>query len=234
MMTYTVRTEAFEGPLHVLLELIEERSLEIENISLALVTEPYVAYVREHQAEIAPTELADFLAIAARLVYLKARTLLPDAPLDPLLEEEGDLVEQLRAYQVVVAASETLRAWTKQGMELWSGAPRQRLRPLAPLQPLDAEQIATVMERLLRRLDPLRRLPKAAIERLPTLEEALERWTLVLKRAPKHSFHALAQEAQHRAEVVLSFIALLELVRQRKTRVEQSLPFDDIYVYEHA
>ena len=118
-MPYTVRVEKFEGPLDLLLQLIEGEKLEITEISLVQVTEPFVQHVRERQGAIPPEELADFLVVAAKLIYLKSRALLPELT-DQALDEGPDLADQLRMYRAFVEASNRLGEMDRRALRSYS------------------------------------------------------------------------------------------------------------------
>ena len=108
-MTYFVKLEKFEGPLDLLLSLIEQEELSITDISLAKVTDGYLTAVRTAK-EIEPEELADFLVIAAKLIFIKSRILLPGLE----VEDEGPSLEaQLKLYKDFVEASHTIEAMLK-------------------------------------------------------------------------------------------------------------------------
>ena len=94
---YEIKTEQFQGPLDLLLSLIESQKLDISQIALAQVTDQYLTYLDQAQ-DIGATELADFLVVAAKLMYMKSKLLLPSL-VDEELEEGPDLETQLREYQ---------------------------------------------------------------------------------------------------------------------------------------
>ena len=104
---YQLRLPAFEGPLDLLLRLIEKAELPIAEVSLIAVTDQFLAHVRA-LGGIEPEALADFTAIGARLVLLKSRSLLPRPPAQDDEEEEDDLVARLREYQAAKQAAEIL------------------------------------------------------------------------------------------------------------------------------
>ena len=117
MTTYEVALDVFEGPMDVLLRLIEREQLDITLVSLALVTDQFLEHVSRLR-EVTPASLADFLVIAARLLVIKSRVLLPKPEAEPE-EDEGDwkedLAERLREYRRYKQAAASLREMEKAG-----------------------------------------------------------------------------------------------------------------------
>lgn len=229
-MPYSVRIEKFEGPLDLLLQLVEQQELEITEVSLMEVTEPFVQHVRENQGKIPPEELADFLVVAARLIYLKSKAILPGL-LDPALEEGPDLETQLRMYKAFVEAAARLGEMAKDGVRSFSRTPRSlRDQPTGFLPPpnVTMETLHQLYARVVQRLQPMLALPKAAIERVVTIEEKIEQLTTRVKTMMRVSFHKFMGESRDRGEVIVSFLALLELIKQRIVKVEQKDLFHEI------
>ncbi len=232
-MAYEVQIASFEGPLDLLLQLVEAQKLEITEISLVEVTDPFVAHLRAHQGELSPQELADFLYIAAKLVYLKSKALVPTL-VDPLLEEGPDLATQLKLYQVFVQAANQLGVLAKANQDSWSRmkpyvAPaKQAFLPPQGIGPLELSQL---FHTVVRRLEPLARLPRVAIERVMSLEEKMRHLGARLARFRRLSFHAFLAESDSRLDIAVGFLALLELIKQRVVRVEQPELFSEIHLH---
>ena len=108
------KLEQFEGPLDLLLQLIEDQKLEITNISLAQVTDQYIQYLN-HAHDLRPEDLADFLVVAAKLLYLKSRALLPALRLDEEEADAGELEKQLKIYKEYLDASKKIEQMIKAG-----------------------------------------------------------------------------------------------------------------------
>lgn len=225
-MLYEVRTPAFSGPLDLLLRLIEERRLDVTTIALAEVTDQYLAHLRQLDAP-DPEELADFLVVAARLLLLKSRLLLP-APVEAAADDDGgDLATQLRAFQRYKRASEALRARMDAGARSYAReAPPPQL-PLPPL-PAGAGRPADLVRAYLRwragqgpPSQPIAGPRVRLADKLRELRNALLRWGHV-------RFHALATRSRSVLEVVVLFLATLELQRRGLAEVEQAAPFGEI------
>lgn len=229
-MNYSVRVNDFEGPLDLLLQLIEGEKMDITNISLVAVTEPFVKIVREGQKNIPTEELADFLVIAAKLVYLKSKALLPSL-YDPEMEEGPDLEAQLRMYKAFVEAAKEIGEMALRGTSLYGRLKRTtRLTEPMFLPPPNVTPalLQELYQRVIHRLEPLLHLPKAAIERIISIEEKIQELGEHVKRHLKTSFHRFLAEAQDRGEMIVGFLALLECIKQRTVKVKQDNLFHDI------
>jgi segregation and condensation protein A len=229
-MRFPVKIEKFEGPLDLLLQLIESQELEITDVSLAQVTEPFVEHVRAQEGKIPPEDLADFLVVAAKLVYLKSKALLPGYR-DEALEEGPDLETQLRMYKAYLEAARRLDEMSRHGIRSF-GRPERPWRQMEPgFHPpvgVGPETLRQFYERVVARLEPIVRLPRAAVERVVSIEEKIRDLTERVRRALRVSFHKILAEAQDRSELVVSFLALLELIKQRSVTFHQTELFHDI------
>jgi segregation and condensation protein A len=231
----TFQVAKFEGPLDLLLQLVEQEELDLTEVSLATVADQFVAYVREGQGKIPPEELADFLVIAAKLVYLKSKLLLPSFAAEEL-DEGPDLATQLRLYQQFVAASRTLNAlWESDRVSF----PRER-RPVRALTPtfspppaLTNDVLRELMQAVVSRLAPLKNLPQAAMQRVVTIQDKIASLADRLRKHASFRFSSFMEHAKDKGEMVVSFLALLELVKQRVVKVEQVDLFEDIDIAAH-
>jgi segregation and condensation protein A len=234
-MSFAVRLTAFEGPLDLLLQLVESAKLEITDVSLIEVTEPFLAHLEAHRSEIPTEELADFLVIAAKLVYLKSKALLPSL-LDPALEEGPDLASQLRAYQAFAEAAKQFAERLRTGVGSYSRS-KAMASPLDLQTSLPASCTPDVLQAiylgLIKRLQPILRLPKLAIERVFTMEEKMSSLILRVKSVMRVSFHRFLADSETKMEAVVSFLALLELLHRHEITIEQPELFADIHVSSH-
>ncbi len=227
---FQLRLPGFEGPFDVLLRLLQERELEITELSLAQVTDQFLAYV-EALEERDPQILAEFLAVAARLILLKSRALLPAPPPEAAEEDEGpSLVEQLRAYQAYREAARQLAAWLEEGRRLF---PRGQLPPLpqAPPPPPGALPVGALVEAVrarLRALAAAREVP-LPLPKVRTVEELIGTIRARLS-AGAFLFQELLAELTHRQEVIVALWALLELYRLGEVELEQGEAYGPIWV----
>lgn len=232
-MAYTVNIPHFEGPLDLLLQLVEKNELEIAEISLANVADQFISYMEN--SNVPPEELADFLVVASKLVYLKSKLLMPDFE-DEEMEEGMDLEAQLRQYQMFVAAARELN-------ELWNAGNKafgrrivmQKKREISFVAPKGVDQtvLLEMMRRVIARIEPIVRLPKAAVERAVSIHEKISDLYGRIRKHAKVSFRQFIGGAKHKQEAIVGFLALLELVKQRFITVDQGNIFDDISISAH-
>jgi segregation and condensation protein A len=231
--TYTVKLPVFEGPLDLLLHLIEERELDITKVSLAAVTDQYLDYMSQVEV-LQPDKLADFLIIAAKLLLIKSRMLLPQPP-DEIDEEEeedvGDeLVRRLIEYRKFKNAAAELQARQEQGMRAYA-------RLLAPAEPQRSFRLEGVT------LDALAEAVRQAMMTQPSstvdtvvmplhvsLPEKIAHLETLLTKERRFSFNGLLKEAKSRTEIIVTFLALLQLIKRRRAVVEQKELYGEILV----
>ncbi len=230
------RVESFEGPLDLLLQLVESQEMDISTMSLAAVTEQFLEYVKAEEGKRIPLEeLADFLIVAAKLIYLKSRLLLPTLT-DPMLDEGPDLETQLRRYQMFVEASKQIDVMWRSGL---CSFPREHVawKPPAgsffPPPGITSIVMQQVMHRVIARLEPVRALPQAAVERVISIHDKIRGLLNRIKDLAQTTFHEFVGARATKAELVVSFLALLELVKQRFVAVEQNELFHDIGIQSH-
>ncbi len=225
---YSVKLQQFEGPLELLLGLIEERKLDITQVSLAQVTEEYLRYLSDHP-EINIEELADFLVVAAKLILIKSRVLLPQFAEGD--EAEGtELERQLTMLREYLDASKVIHGIVLRHTPSYS---REVTRlPLesvfSPPRHLTAFTLKGIMAAVIAAVAPIVSLPKAVIARTVSIQEKIAD---IQRRIANHvqlSFGKLVAEAQNPTDVVVTFLALLELVKQRAIVVRQTTLFSDI------
>jgi segregation and condensation protein A len=234
---YTIQLPAFEGPLDLLLRLIEREELDITTIALAQVADAYLEHVRAIDVP-DPAALSAFLVIAAKLLLIKSRALLPRpaAPRGPdEPPDEGEqLARQLREYQRYKQAAALLRAWDDQGRRTYTRA----AAPPAPVRPrgsemLDVtlgEMIAAVQRRmqlLLPLEPPATPLPAPKIISVPEMADRIRER---LQRQSWFSFEDLLSLAARRVEVVVALWAVLELLKRRAIVAEQEQLFGPLMI----
>jgi segregation and condensation protein A len=232
-MAYTVQVEHFEGPLDLLLQLVEKHELEISDISLAGVADQFVKYMET--SDVPPEEMADFLVIASKLVYMKSKLLMPDFE-DEEMEEGMDLEAQLRQYQMFVTAARELNDLWNAGNKAYPrrmvAEKRREVLFTAP-KDVDITIILEVMRKVIARIEPIVRLPKAAVERAVSIHEKIHDLYGKIRKHAKVSFRQFIGQAKHKQEAIVGFLALLELVKQQFIVVDQSEMFEDINISQH-
>jgi segregation and condensation protein A len=207
------KTPVYEGPLELLLELIEKRKLLINDISLASVTEEYIARVNAMQG-LPVGETAQFVALAATLLLIKSRSLLPTLELsDDETRDIKELEYRLAVYQIVKEASRGL-LHALENPALYEGdAPE--LPPLfIPDESVTPQSLRAAARALVEGFPQMLELPKVSVKKVISLEEMVERLRERVASAMTLSFRDFAGTKAARHDVIVGFLALLELVKQ--------------------
>lgn len=229
---YHVKTEVFEGPLDLLLSLIEKRKLFINDISLASVTDDYLRHLEEHQNGVSLAETAQFVLVGSTLLLIKSRSLLP--ALSVTEDEQGsidDLERRLHVLGVYRSAGKVIQK--RYGTERVYC--RQRVRNTTPrFSPgttLSSEILHTAARAVCAALpvfaQPLR---EATVEKVLSLDAMMEHLTERINKSMEISFKEFAGDNVGKVQVIVSFLAMLELVRQGVVRVEQAAHEEDIHI----
>jgi len=217
--------ESFDGPLELLLMLIEQRRLPITQVSLAQVADQYMAHVHAQPALDADL-LADFLVIGGKLLLLKSRALLLTEEPDREVEEvASDLADRLATYRVFRAAAEVLRELEQRGERMYPTLREPLISTApAPLAPINPEAFLAVW----RRFDAEPRPSQIDFPGMAraSVDERRARILDVLRWRTRVSFRQLAGQTVD--EVIATFLAALELFRRGQIELEQSAPFDDL------
>jgi segregation and condensation protein A len=227
---FRLELPAFEGPLDLLLHLIEREELDVTEVSLLAVTEQYLAQIRS-QERIDVSVLAEFIVIGARLLLLKSRALLPRDDETEQDEEAGDeladLIAALREYRRFKEAANYLRERDRGHASYRREAPPPKVPLPSGLDDVTLGSLTDVIRDVLARLpevhEPvtLEREPVRLADRIGSLVDILERE----RRTP---FRALIERAQSRTEVIVDFMAVLELIKSRYLTAEQPEAFGEI------
>jgi segregation and condensation protein A len=229
---YKVQIPVFEGPLDLLLGLIERAELEITAVSLAAVTNQFLAYLavlEERQA----AEISSFLVVAAKLLQLKSEALLPRAAARaPGDEDPGEnLVEQLKLYRRFKRVGLWLLERQKLGLRTHIRiAPPPKAAPKLDLSGLTSADLVEAAQRAFSRENEKAALGTVIAAPRITILEKLELITRTLRRLQHASFHGLLQGNASRLEVVVTFLALLELVKRYRVAATQGALFSDIRI----
>ncbi len=227
---YTIKTGTFEGPLDLLLSLIEKRKLLINEISLAQITDDYIAHVQNNGA-LNMGESANFILIASTLLLIKSRSLLPNLSLTE--EEESsidDLERRLKIYKEIKELS--VHIAERFGKEMIF---LPQLRKYDPVFSPDADttmpSLISAIERVLHNLPKKESLPQAVVKKIISLEDMIENLTVRIKSSLKVGFKDLAKVGKDdKINVIVSFLAILELVKQGVVSVAQESKHHDIMI----
>ena len=230
---YNVKSEQFNGPLDKLLELIEEKKLEITLVNLASVTQDFISYVESLSEGVSAQILADFVAVASRLLVIKSKVLLPGLE---LTEDEQvdihDLENRLKIYREFKVAGAHASA-------LWSAGRVSRARPFLaslgeksffyPPKELDPIDLQTAMVRLFKLLEGLMPETKTLRTVIVTLQEKIAELAGRLTKAVSMSFKSTFGSGT-KQEVIVSFLAILHMLANKMADVEQGDQFGDILI----
>lgn len=227
-MPINVKTPVYEGPLELLLELVEKRKLLINDVSLATVTDEYLERINKLE-EHPVGETAEFIALAATLLLIKSRSLLPLLSLTG--EEERDIKEleyRLAVYQMIKEQGSSLQEACRNPY-LWEGEPVEPEPLYAPDSTVTAESLRSAARALIEGFPQALALPKVAVKKIVSLEDMIGRLQERVQSAMRLSFREFSGLGKReRVEVVVSFLALLELVKQGIIRATQERGFGDI------
>lgn len=225
---YKIELEQFEGPLDLLLSLIESAELDISQVALAKVTDQYLAYLDAHQ-DLPAHDLADFLTVATKLLVIKSKTLLPQ-----MADEEEDSAEQLEAqlkmYKEYLEAAKKIEELLAANNYSFT---RERLpvdfRPkFSPPQKMTVADLSAIFSDIIRRIEYITSLPEKIMERVVSLQDMVGDIRTALSQAHKMTFRQVLGQAKCKADMVVCFMALLELIKSGEAAVTQKGIFDEI------
>lgn len=229
--TFELQLDVFSGPLDLLLHLIESRQLDVLTVPLAEMADAYVAHLAEHP--VAPAQLADFVAVAAQLILLKSRSVLPGEPLPATGDaadepDEEELRRRLVEYRALRDAARKLS--TRDG-ELLSlrREPRESDLPEAPSDALPADLLAAALDRLAAIPEP-EPPPPEVVKREVTIAMQLAALQAAMAGRGRVVLQQVLATCQSRTQVTVTVLALLELVRRREATVQQDELFGPILV----
>ena len=233
---YKVKLEIFEGPLDLLLYLIKQDEIDIYEISLERITSQYLEYLQAFK-ELNIDIAGEFIVMAANLIYMKSRSLLPvdqQAPDEDAAEDDPrwDLIRQLIEYKKFkeAAAELQVRALEQEQIFARSGASSGAalLAPL-PLGEVGIFQLINALRTVIKRVEAREELREIFGEHF-TVSEKIDSILRRVAGGVVLKFSELFAEMASRVEVVVTFLALLELIRLKQVRVTQVNPFDEIEI----
>ena len=228
-MSFTVKTKSFEGPLDLLLDLIEKRKLFISDIALAQVTDDFIAHIK--QLETLPMgESAHFILVASTLLLIKSKSLLPEFNLTQ--EEQGDIRDletRLKIYKRIKEASIHVNNMFGAEMIFEQSQTRLVVPVFTPDPEFTLNKALYVLKDLFNRLPKKENLPQVAVKKVISLEEMIGNLTERITSHLRMSFKDFTKEHKgNRVNVIVSFLAMLELVKEGILQVSQESNFGDI------
>lgn len=239
-VTYKVKTRTFEGPLDLLLSLIEERKLFVNEISLAEVTNDYIAYIKNLENETKDNKISNisyFIIIAATLILIKSKSLLPTLDLSNDEEEKiGDLERRLALYKIIKEASLDIK--NSFGVNIIFSAPEKKYTDpiFSPDKEITIENIAKSISSVLDNIPQKTEiLPLVEVKKVISIDEMINNLTDRMQTSLNTSFQEFSRsrigdmnEKEVKFTVIVSFLAMLELVREGIIDVIQNHNFEDI------
>lgn len=232
---YTIELPAFNGPLDLLLHLIERQELDITAISLSRVTEQYLAQVEEMKRN-RVEQLIDFLVVAARLILIKSRALLPQNPDLPGDDEDEEdpaeaLVRQLRQYKRFKRIAAWLKARDDRGLRTYLRvAPPPKLESRLDLTGVSIETLLLAVRSALARSEDLEESVAIIQPRRITIEGQIKRLRYRTRGLKRIRFEELLSDNRSGVEVSITLLAVLEMIKRREVRAFQEALFGPIEI----
>jgi len=227
---FEIKNKQFAGPLHLLLELIEKQKLDITSVSLVDVADDYLEYV-ESKEQVDLANLSEFLLIASQLILLKSKALLPLFEFTKEEEEEiENLEERLKEYQKFKRSSEELGKILADKNYCFSKDEEKIQRISFVCEKVNPEDLHKIFISTLQNLPTKEELTKKFIEEVVSIEEKITELKNSLEGRMKVAFHEMIEQSADKIEIVVTFLAMLEMVKQRLVSVKQSELFGDISI----
>jgi segregation and condensation protein A len=232
---FRLEIAAFEGPLDLLLHLIQSHELDILDLPIAFITEKYLAYLKTMQ-QLALDVVSEYLVMAATLAHIKSKMLLPVAPAEqddaddePEEDPREALVRRLLEYQKYKQAAENLASRGMAGRDIFlRGAPAAEAKGEAPLGGMTLFHLLDAFNRVLKRAnaDFSREI---SAERV-TIQDRIQELLDLLAEQRRITFEQLFEGYVTNYDIVVTFLAMLEMGKQKLLRVYQSEPYAPIYL----
>lgn len=229
MDNYKIKLEQFEGPLDLLLQLTEQEKLDITRVSLAKIADEYLDFIANAQ-HVTLAHLADFLSVASKLILIKSKALLPLLEFTEEEEEEiKDLEHQLAEYKKFKDAAQKIADIYTGPRESFARTGFSELRSVFyPPENLTGDDLKKAFNKVLGEIPVQEKLEEEMVREVLTLEDKIAHLQSVLTKRVETSFSEIVATAKDKVEIVVSFLAMLELVKQRIIHVEQGELFSEI------
>ncbi len=227
-MSFVIKHEQFEGPLDLLLTLIEKRKLFVNDISLSKVTDDYIEYLQKNSFTMG--DAASFILIASTLLLIKSKSLLPALTLTDEEEKDvSDLQIRLSLYEIYRRASNKIRGLFGKTI-LFSRNKSKITDPVfSPDASMTLKNLHTAVQGVINALPKKEKLPEIKVKKIMSLEEMIDSLSTRVQSSLRMSFKDFSK-TKERVEVIVSFLALLELVKNGVVLAEQSESFSDIHM----
>ena len=231
-LNYSVHTPVYDGPLDLLLNLIERAELDVTSVSLAMVTDQYLAYINGLE-QINADEISAFLVIAAKLLQIKSEALLPrPSAREPGEEDMGrSLVDQLKLYKRFKEIGVWLYAQQQANLRTYLRvAPPPKVEPKLDMSNLTLEKLVSAAGEAFAKEQEKQPLGMVIAPPRVTIREKIDLISKMMKEVERSTFRALLERGASRLEIVVTFLALLELVKRYRVAAHQEGLFSDIEI----
>lgn len=239
IFTYKVKAGSFEGPLELLLSLIEERKLFVNEISLAEVTNDYISYIKQIEHRNTDNKISNisyFIVIAATLILIKSKSLLPTLDLtEDEAEKIGDLERRLQLYKIIKESSIDIK--NNFGVNIIFSAPEKKYTDpiFSPDRQITISSMSDSINAVLQNVPKEKEvLPKIEVQKVISIDEMINNLTERIQTSLNTSFREFSRtnsdmnEKEVKVTIIVSFLAMLELVREGIIDVIQNNNFEDI------
>ena len=229
-----IKLEKFDGPLSLLLRLIEKEEMDITQVSIAQVADQFVEYLRKTE-EINPELMADFLVVASKLLLIKTKALLPYLYSEEDEDDVEDFELQLKMYKEFILASKKIEKilGAKKFMfarEFNRKVVLNNVNFFAPPKKLVKDDLQNLFTEIIGRLRPVEKLEEKILDKKISIDDKILSIQNILMERIKFSFNKILKEAKDKTEIVVSFLAVLELMRQREVTLSQDGLFTEILI----
>ncbi len=226
---FKVKVGEFEGPLDLLLNLIEKRKLHITQVSLAQVADDYINHIQNNNGTEDLGDMANFILVASTLMLIKSLALLPGLQ---LTENEKSDVEQLenrlKQLQRIRALSQNIKELFGQKISFERQELKRKIAIFAPTSEIEVNSLWQTIKEVVKKLPQPEKLPEKIIRQVISLDEVISDLASRVSRAMKMSFSDFVKDKTEKINVIVSFLGMLELVKQGAINIEQKGHFSDI------
>ncbi|OIP23192.1 hypothetical protein COX95_00350 [bacterium CG_4_10_14_0_2_um_filter_33_32] len=230
-MNFKIKLESFEGPLDLLLKLIEEHKMDITQVSLAKVADMFLLYVQKIES-IELKNLSDFLDVSSKLILIKSKILLPQLN---LTEEEKEDIEELekrlKEYQIFKRVSVKIKELANKDSQSFSRSTKVSPSVVFFDPPrIDNKNLFKIFQEVLEKIsnEEKEKNPKALVEKSVSIEEKIGEIKNELDKIGQIQFGVFLKKSKSKVEVIVSFLAMLELLKQKILEAQQDDNFTDI------
>jgi segregation and condensation protein A len=228
---FKVQVGEFEGPLEVLLDLIEKRKMHINDVSLATVADTFIEHINNYE-EFPMGDSADFILIASTLLLIKSKSLLPNLE---LTEEEkvniDDLEDRLAQYKKYKDLSTHISKMFGEARLYFARESKTKRVVFSPTQEISLERLLASVQNALNNVPRPEILPQVSVRKTVSLEEMIDNLRERVEKSIKLSFKDFAHKGKaDKIDIIVSFLAVLELAKRGVVRISQEKHFDDISI----